>query len=143
MLLGLRIDRDAFAGQDRRQPFGRPGALGRIVDPCQRLELHAVAGLVGEHPAQVLPVATHADRGGADAAAKVEGEHLRPLIAPELHRHQREQHRLAGAGRPDDQRVADIADVKGKPERGRAFGSAVKQRGRTKMIVPFRPRPYC
>ena len=45
---------------------------------------------------------------------------------------------------PDDQRVADIAavGVKGKPERGRAFGPAIEQGGFTEMLVPFRPRPY-
>src|SRR3546814_5946718 len=46
MLLGLRIDRDAFRHEDGGQPFGRPGALGRIVDARERLKLHAVAGLV-------------------------------------------------------------------------------------------------
>ena len=143
MLLGLRIDRDAFGSEDRGQPFGRPCPFGGIVDMGERLELHAVAGLVGEHPAEILPVAAHADRGSADAAAEIEGEYLAVLVTAELHRHQREQHRLARAGRPDDQRMANIADMKGKPERGRAFGLAVEQGGSTEMLVPFRPRPYC
>src|SRR3546814_3520122 len=55
---------------------------------------------------------------------------------------QREQHRLAGAGRPDDQHMTDIADMKSEAERGRAFGLAVKQGGCTEMLVPFRPRPH-
>jgi len=38
MLLGLRIDRDAFGGKDRRQPFGRPGAFCRIVDAGRRTD---------------------------------------------------------------------------------------------------------
>jgi hypothetical protein len=70
--------------------------------------------------------------GGADRAAEIEGEDLRARIAAELQRHERQQHGLAGAGRPDDQRMADIADMKGKPERGRSFGPAVEQRGRAK-----------
>ena len=41
--------------------------------------------------------------------------------------HQRQQHRLAGAGRSDDKGMAYVADMKGQPERGRSFGSAVKQ----------------
>ena len=44
---------------------------------------------------------------GADEAAELQGEH-------------RQQHRLAGAGRTDDQRVADVADVQVEPERRRA-----------------------
>ena len=142
MVLGLRIDDHILAREDRGQPFGGPCALGGIVDAGERLKLHAVAGLVGKHPAQILPVAAHAERGGADAAPEVEGKDLRPRIAAELHRHQREQHRLARAGRPDDRHMADIADMEGKPERGRAFGPRVEQRGLSEMLVPFRPRPY-
>src|SRR3546814_14474259 len=55
---------------------------------------------------------------------------------------QREQHRLAGAGRPDDQHMTDIADMTSEAERGRAFGLAVKHGGWTEMLVPFRPRPH-
>src|SRR3546814_12706632 len=65
---------------------------------------------------------SHGERGCADRSAKVEGEDLGLWIAPELQRHERQQHRFAGAGRSDDQRVADIANMDGKPERGRAFG---------------------
>src|SRR3546814_7898295 len=32
--------------------------------------------------------------------------------------------------------------MKGKPERGRAFGPAIKQGGLPEMLVPFRPRPH-
>ena len=48
MLLGLRIDHNAFTGKDRRQPFRSPSPFGRIVDMGERLELHAVACLVGD-----------------------------------------------------------------------------------------------
>src|SRR3546814_5849394 len=34
------------------------------------------------------------------------------------------------------------SDLKGKPERGRAFGPAIKQEGLPEMLVPFRPRPH-
>src|SRR3546814_10523082 len=81
----------------------------------ERLERNAVPCLVGDHPAEILPVAAHSDRGGADAAAEIEGEDLRVLVAAEMHRHQCEQHRFAGPGRPDDKGMADIADGKGKP----------------------------
>jgi hypothetical protein len=59
-----------------------------------------------------VPIAAHRQRGGTDRAAKIEGEDLCAGIALELQRHQREQDALAGAGRTDDQRVADIADMK-------------------------------
>ena len=51
------------------------------------------------------------ERRCADRSAEIEGEDLVVPITTELHRHQRQQHGLAGAGRPHDQRVADIADV--------------------------------
>jgi hypothetical protein len=84
----------------------------------------------------------------ASAAARIEPPKSKAktcdcvLVAAELERHEREQHRLAGAGRADDEGVADVADMKREPERGRAFGPAVKQRGRIEMLVPFRPRPH-
>jgi hypothetical protein len=132
---------DILGCEDRRQPFGRPGAFGWVVDTGERLELHA-AGLVGEHPAEILPVAAHTDRGGADAAAEIEGEDLRVLVAAKLHRHQCKQHRLAGAGRPDDQ-CARHRRHEGKTGTGSSLRSCHKARGRTEMLVPFRPRPYC
>src|SRR3546814_17875354 len=92
--------------------------------------------------AESLPVTTTGNRRHPNGAPKVEGEDLIVGIAAELHCHQRQQHRLAGAGRPDDQRMADIADMKGKTERGPAFGLAIKQGGFTEMLVPFRPRPH-
>lgn len=112
MLLGLRVDGHILGCEDRRQPFGGPCAFGWVVNMGERLELHAVPGLVGEHPAEILPVAAHTDRSRADAAAEIEGEDLRVLVAAKLHRHQCKQHRLAGAGRPDDEGVPDIADMK-------------------------------
>ena len=138
----MRIDSNTFTGEYRSEPFGRPGALFGQVDLAKRLQLHAAIIVVGQTAAEILPVAAHSERGGTNAAAEVEGEDLGVLVAPELHCHQRQQYRLARAGRADDQRVADIADMKRKPERGRAFGPAVKQGGRPEVLVPFRPRPY-
>src|SRR3546814_20024654 len=91
--------------------------------------------------AEILPVAATGNRCRPNRAPKVEGEDLIVGIAAELHCHQPQQHRLAGAGRPDDQRMADIADMKGKTERGRASGLSITQGGVTEMLVPFRPRP--
>jgi hypothetical protein len=82
----------------------------------------------------------------ASAAARIEPPKSKAKtwlrVAPELQGHQRQQHGLARAGRADDERMADIADMKGKPERGRAFGLAEKQGGRRNARpVPAPPTP--
>src|SRR3546814_9788841 len=90
MVLGLRIDCRAFGFEYACEPFRGPGALGRIVDPRQRLQQDAAVlfrpGLAGkEAAAQILPVAAHAERGGAYAATEVEGEDLAAGIRSEEH----------------------------------------------------------
>ncbi len=89
-----------------------------------------------------MPVAAHRDGRRPYRAAEVEGKYLAALITAELQRHQSEQDRLAGAGRTNDQRVADISNMEREPERGRAFGLGEEQRGCTEVLVPFRPRPH-
>src|SRR3546814_5958789 len=126
MLLRGRIDRHAFA---------------RLVDARERLQRDAAAVIL-QGAAQILPVAAHGERRSADRAAEVEGENLAALIAPELQRHQCEEHRLAGARRADDEAVADVADMKSEAERSRAFGLAVEQGGITEMLVPFRSEEH-
>src|SRR3546814_6001763 len=76
-----------------------------------------------------------------DRAAEIEGEHLAGLIAAELHGDQREQHRFAGAGRSDDQGMADVADMQREAERRRSFGLGEKQRRRVEMFIAFRAGP--
>ena len=103
--------------------------------------LFIVVGSARGVAAEIVPVAAHRERGRADAAAKVEGKDLRTRITPELECYQRQQHGLSRAGRADDQRVADVTDMKGKPERGRALRLAEQQGGCIEVLVPFRPRP--
>ena len=143
MLLGFRRDGDAFAGEDRSHPFGRPAALGRCVDRGERLQGDRCRAVVGERAAEIMPVATHGNRRRADGAAEVEGEDLDHGVAAELQRHQRQQHRLAGTGRPDDQGVADVADMEREPERGRAVGLGDRTAGvhRDARPVPAPPIP--
>ena len=43
----------------------------------QRLQGDRLADVVGERAAEIVPVAAHGERGGADRAAEVEGEDLR------------------------------------------------------------------
>src|SRR3546814_17407942 len=94
-----------------------------------------------QRASKILPVAAHAESGSADRSTKIEGDDLAAFVAPELQRHQRQQHGFASPCRADDEAVTDIADLKGKAERGRAFGLAVKQRGVTEKLVTFRSRP--
>jgi hypothetical protein len=142
MLLRVRRDRKSFAGQDCGDPFRGPCPFRGIIDHGERLQGDTVGTVVGQRAAEIVPVATHGNGRGANAAAEIEGEHLGCSVAPELQGHQRQQHRLAGAGRANDQGMTDIADMKRVPERGRALGLGNEQRGRTEMLVPFRPRPH-
>src|SRR3546814_5958653 len=64
--------------------------------------------------------AAHRQHGGARRKALVEDIDLGVRVAPELQDQQRQQHGFTGAGRPDDQHMADIANMGRKPERGRA-----------------------
>ena len=89
-----------------------------------------------------MPVTAHGKRRGADRAAEIEGEDLRVGIAAKLQGHQGEKDGLARTGRTDDQRMADIADVKGKPERSASLSLAKEQGGRPEVLIPFRPRPH-
>ena len=143
VLLDLGRDGNALAGQDGHQPIRSPCALGNVADPGEGLERNAVRAPLGKTATQIVPVAAHGKRRRADRSPEIEGEDLRACIAAKLQRHERQQHRFTSAGRADDECMADVADVKGKPERGRAFGLAEEQWGRCKMLVPFRPRPHC
>ena len=76
MFLHLRRDRHALALQDRGDPVGRPGAFRHVVDAGERLQRDAVGRAFGQAAAEIVPVAAHGERGGADRAAEVEGEDL-------------------------------------------------------------------
>jgi hypothetical protein len=67
MFLGGRVNRHAFLGEDRRHPFGRPGALGRVIDARQRLERNAVLRSGRQAAAEIMPVAPI-----ASAAVRIE-----------------------------------------------------------------------
>src|SRR5258708_37663891 len=96
---------------------------------------------MGEVAAEVVPVASHGECCGADRAAEVESKNLIVRIAPELQRHQRQQHGLAGAGRANHEGVADIADMERKSKWRRALGLAEEQRWRAQMLVSVRACP--
>ena len=69
-------------------------------------------------------------------SAPVEEDDLRADEAAELQGEQRQQHRLAGAGRADDQGMADIADMQIEPERraaARLASSSAAARSRCRL----------
>ena len=143
MLLQFRGDGDGLAGEQRRDPFGGPGALAGIVDAGKRLQGDRLGEVIGEGAAEIVPVAAHRERRGPDAAAEVEGEDLRAGITAELQRHQRQQHALARAGRADDQRVADIADMQARTGTASILPSARRTAAApgNARPVPAPPRP--
>ena len=59
-----------------------------------------------------MPITTHRDGRGPYRTSKIEREDLRFGIATELQGHQRQEHGFAGAGRANNERMPDIADVK-------------------------------
>ena len=76
MLLDLRRDVDRFARQDVCDPFRGPAALGGIVDQASGWSATEFDRVVGQRAAEIMPVAAHGERGGADRAAEVEGKDL-------------------------------------------------------------------
>ena len=96
--------------------------IGIVIDVAQRAkrQIGLRAGKVIELPAQRL-------RQHPDRVAAVESENLCARIAEPLRRDQSERRRFAGAGRPDDQRVAEIGNMQVEAERGRAAGRRVQQ----------------
>ena len=111
-----RDRRDAFLGQDGRDPFGSPRALGRIIDLRQRLKRDDCPALRrrGRRRGRASRRPSPARQRGYCRRNRRQRPG-RP-VAPELQRHQRQQHGLAGAGRADDQGVTDVADMETRNE---------------------------
>ena len=65
MLFRRRVDLGALAGQQSRQPFGRPTPLACGVDAGKRLQSHTALAVM-KRASKILPVAAHCKRGGAD-----------------------------------------------------------------------------
>src|SRR4051812_42242131 len=91
-------------------PFRRPGPLAGVIDAGQWLEGDLAIRV------QLIEAAGHPEDRRYRRAAFVEAKDQRPLVAPELQVHQVEQNRLSGAGRPDDERMPDIALVEHEAE---------------------------
>ena len=101
MILCFRRDFDPLTAEDRGDPLCCPATLRWIINRGKRLKLNEFRRFAREHAADVMPIATHCNGGGTYGTAKIEREDLGVRIAAELKRHQRQQHRFAGAGRSD------------------------------------------
>jgi hypothetical protein len=84
-------------------PLRRPGPLTGIVNARQWLEGDLSIGI------EFIKASGHAEDRRHGRAPLVEAKDERPLVAPELQVEQVEQDRFSGAGRPDHERVPDIA----------------------------------
>src|SRR3546814_10058877 len=100
-------------GKQRADPFGGPRPFVSAVDMAQRLEGNGIAALIvlAAKPERMMCTA-HRQHRGARRKTFVEDIDLRACVASELEREKRKQHRLARAGRLDDHRVADVANMR-------------------------------
>src|SRR3546814_10945950 len=95
---------------------------------AQRLERDSARlAIMVATKAERMVCATHRQHRGARRKSLVKYIDLRTIVASELKCEQREQHRFAGAGRSDDQHMAEVADVRAEPKRCRYAGLGVEQ----------------
>ena len=66
MLLQFRGDGHRLPSEEGRDPLRGPGALAGVIDARQRLQGDRFGHVVGEGAAEVMPVAAHGQRRGAD-----------------------------------------------------------------------------
>ena len=115
---------NALEVEEDLQPFGSPSSLTRAGDACERAEIQAVDSFGGD--VVVVPACRTHERHRR--ATLIEGEDLRPGISEPLRLDEAEQGALAGSGRSDDERVADIAHVEVQAEGRRPTGGRPKER---------------
>ena len=132
----VRANGNTLVQQATFHPLGGPGAVAGQLDLCERLEGNAAIG------SQVVMFAAQAQNGGAHRAAHIKRKDARTGITAELHRQCGQQHRLAHAGRPHDEGVPHVVDVRYQSERCSTIGTGNDQRRAIQVIVPLRPRPY-
>src|SRR3546814_10674773 len=86
--------------------------------------------------------AAHRQHRGARRKTLVEDIDLGIGVTPELQGEQCQQHRLARAGRANNEHVADVTDMGREPERGRSARLGIEQGRSVQMRVACRSRPY-
>jgi hypothetical protein len=97
---------------------------------------------IGQGTAEIMPVAPHGKCGRPDRTAEIERKDLGIRVAPELQRHQCQQHRLSSTGRTHHEGMADVADVEGESEWGRALGFAKQEWRPLEVQIPRLARPH-
>jgi hypothetical protein len=108
---GARRHRDALQRDERFEPLLRPQPFRRRVDLRERRE---------RRPGVSADVVVRTAARGAEnkeRVALVKREDLRARIAEVLRKQERQQRRLPASRRPDDQTMADVADVKVQTKR--------------------------
>jgi hypothetical protein len=100
--------------------LGGPESLGFVVDVRERLK-----GARGAVVARLVVGAADGERGGARRPVLVEDDDPSVRIPEELEREKAEKGALPGAGRADDQRMADVLDREVEAKRGVAAGAAM------------------
>ena len=103
----------ALQGDHRLQPLRGPGSLGRLVERGEGLESQGVGAASG----QVVVLSARGRRQHPHRVAHVEYEHLRVRVAAELRGEEAQEHRFAGAGGAEDERVADVRVMEVEPKR--------------------------
>ena len=123
--VGLRgvVDGDRLLGEQGGDELRGPDALLGSIDVGERLK-----GDRGVLVARLVAGAPDGERRGARAPVLVEEDDLRARILQPPERQHAEQRRLAGARRPDDERVADVPDGEVQAKRRRARRAAIKVR---------------
>ena len=129
--------------QQPQHPFEGKGAFGDDIDIGERLEGERLEGervlAVGPRRSKIEITSAHAECGGTGRPAFVEDRDLGVGIAAELQSDQRQQNRLARAGRANDDRVPDITDMGDEPEGRRPVGTNGQERWAVEMCVSVRP----
>src|SRR3546814_14002123 len=102
---------------------------------AQRLERDSARlAIMVATKAERMVCATHRQHRGARRKSLVKYIDLRTIVASELKCEQREQHRFAGAGRSDDQHMADVDAVRAEPTRRQDERRVGKESVRTSRI---------
>src|SRR3546814_17285456 len=99
-------------GEQRRDPFGRPGAFVAAIDMAQRLERDSARlAIMVATKAERMVCATHSQPRGTRRKSLVTYIDLRTIVAPDLKSETREQHSFAGAGWSDKQHSTEERSV--------------------------------
>ena len=140
-------DHNALHGNKRFDPFARPGAVSIGCKFAKRTEgescLRFLSFLFFLPCPDLVVIAARSQCQRIKRFPLVEGKDLRAFIAPELCGDQRQQGRFAGPRRSEDQRMADIVDMKVQPEGRRAAGDLHQRWGRWRIEGAWRGCAPC